>query len=321
MKTRNNINLRTLPYVLFLIIVTGPVFLCSPSLAEQTDNSPDAPDGEITAPNYSTEQEEASAIKKRETEEKDQRAGFFSLTPHRQNYILPLTYNSNPNTDAYEFANLDEPKKLEVKFQLSFKVLLWEKIFRDNGDLYFGYTQLSFWQLYDEALSSPFRDTNYEPEIFLKVDTDLDLLGLNIQLCTVGFNHESNGRGGNISRSWNRIFAVILAARGNFVIGLKPWYRLPEKEADDDNPRTEKYMGYGELFSVYRLKGHVFSALFRNNLRSDKNLGALELGWSYRVTNNVRIYTQYFYGYGESLLDYNHKSNRIGIGVMINDWL
>ncbi len=321
MKTIKNLNHPGLPYALLGTIVIGLVFIYSPCLAEQIDNSLDAPDEKISTQNYTIENKKISVIKQRETEEKEKRAGFFSLTPHRQNYILPLTYNFYPNKDAYEFANLDEPKELEVKFQLSFKVLLLEKIFRDTGDLYFGYTQLSFWQLYDEALSSPFRDTNYEPEIFLKIDTDFDLLGLNVQLFTLGFNHESNGRGGDISRSWNRIYAVMLMARGNFVLGLKPWYRLPEKEADDDNPKTEKYMGYGEIFCVYRLNRNVFSGLFRNNLRSEKNFGAMELGWSYRVTNNVRIYAQYFFGYGESLLDYNHKSNRIGIGVMLNDWL
>jgi len=153
------------------------------------------------------------------------------------------------------------------------------------------------------------------------VDTDFDLLGLHIRLFTLGFNHESNGRGGEISRSWNRVFGVILADRGNFMIGLKPWCRIPEKSKDDDNPNTEKYMGYGELFCVYRLNKNVFSALFRDNLRASDNLGAVELGWSYQITKHAKIYAQYFFGYGESLLDYNHKSNRIGIGVMINDWL
>ena len=80
-------------------------------------------------------------------------------------------------------------------------------------------------------------------------------------------------------------------------------------------------MGYGELFCIYRLNKHVFSALFRDNLRSEDNLGALELGWSYQITKHARIYVQYFFGYGESLLDYNHKTNRVGIGVMLNDWL
>jgi phospholipase A1 len=47
----------------------------------------------------------------------------------------------------------------------------------------------------------------------------------------------------------------------------------------------------------------------------------VELGWSYGLTTNLRLYAQYFNGYGESLVDYDHSVNRIGIGVMLNDWL
>ncbi len=302
-----------------IVVALGSFF--SPVGASQPEASADAPGEEASAQGDEAAEGEASAVRSRETEEKEFRLGFFAIAPHRQNYILPLTYNFAPNTKAYEFADEDEPKNLEVKYQLSFKLLLWEKMFWGNGDLYFAYTQLSFWQLYDDALSSPFRETNYEPEVFLKFDTDLKLLGFNLRLFTLGFNHESNGRGGDLSRSWNRIFAVFLAERGKLLIGLKPWYRIPEDDEDDDNPDAEKYMGYGEMFGVYRLRGHVFSFMLRNNFRVDNNLGAVELGWSYGITKNVRIYSQYFFGYGESLLDYNHESNRIGCGLMLNDWL
>jgi phospholipase A1 len=241
-------------------------------------------------------EEEESAIKRRKTEEEKARASAFSITPHRQNYFLLVTYDNHPNTETYEFANEDGPKKYEVKYQLSFKILLWEKLFRGNGDLFYAYTQRSFWQLYHKALSSPFRETNHEPELFVKFDTDFNVLGLRNRLFLIGLNHQSNGRGGVLSRSWNRIYAGFIAERGNFVIALKPWYRIPEDEEDDDNPNIEKYMGYGELFGAYRLKGHVFSFMLRNNLRGDENKGAVELGWSYPITHNVRLYVQYFNG-------------------------
>jgi phospholipase A1 len=310
-----------LPFLatLFAIALTL-ISLCSPCRAEQTDTTPDEPSEAVSTPEDTSVNEEESAIRRREREEKRAGTGKFSLSTHRQNYILPLTYNNHLNRKPYDAAGENEPDYVEVKFQISFKVLLWEKMFWGNGDLFFAYTQLSFWQLYDKEMSSPFRETNYEPEIFLKFDTDFNVLGLTNRLITIGFDHESNGRGGDLSRSWNRIFAVFAADHGNFVIALKPWYRIPEDDDDDDNPNIEKYMGYGELLGAYRLKKHVFSLMLRNNLRRS-NKGAVEVGWSYGLTTNLRLYAQYFNGYGESLVDYDHSVNRIGIGVMLNDWL
>jgi len=305
----------------FCVIAVAFISFCSPCGAQQPAPADNELSEKVLVAQDPIEQEEESAIKRREAEEKKVRTGAFAITPHRQNYFLPVTYNSIPNKETYVFANEEEPTRLEAKFQISFKILVLEKMIKDNGDLFFGYTQLSFWQLYDEALSSPFRETNYEPEMFVKFDTDFNVLGLRNRLFTIGFNHESNGRGGNLSRSWNRLFAVFVAERDNLVIILKPWFRIPEDEKNDDNPHIEKYLGYGELYGAYRLNKNVFSFLFRDNLRTNDNKGAVELGWSYPVQNNLRAYVQYFYGYGESLVDYNHLTNRISVGIMLNDWL
>jgi phospholipase A1 len=304
----------------FFAIAFIVISLCSPCGAEQSDTAGDEPSETVSTQEDISAKEKESAIKEGERKEKSIGTGVLSLSTHRQNYFLPFTYNSNPNRDTYGDAGENKPSNVEVKFQISFKVLLWDKIFWDKGDLFFGYTQLSFWQLYDKELSSPFRETNYEPEVFFKFDTDFNVFGLTNRLITIGFNHESNGQGGDLSRSWNRIFAVFAADRGNFAIALKPWYRIPEDDNDDDNPNIERYMGYGELFGAYRLKGHIFSFMLRNNLRQN-NRGAVELGWSYPITTNLRLYAQYFNGYGESLVDYDHRVNRIGFGVMLNDWL
>lgn len=293
---------------------------CSPCRAEQTGIANNPPTKEVSTPAVTTE-EEVSAVDRRRTEEKVVQKKTFGIAPHRQNYLLAITYDSHPNVETYEFADVNEPKHSEVKFQLSFKILLRQNMFRGHGDLFFAYTQLCFWQLYDKALSSPFRETNYEPEVFVKFDTDFDVLGLKIRRFLIGFNHESNGRGETLSRSWNRVYACLVVERGNLVISLKPWYRIPEDDEDDDNPNIEKYMGYGELSGAYRLGEHVFSFLLRNNWRGNENKGAVELGWSYPISDNLRAYVQYFNGYGESLVDYNDSANRIGAGVMLFDWI
>ncbi|STH58657.1 phospholipase A1 (detergent resistant phospholipase A) [Escherichia coli] len=47
--------------------------------------------------------------------------------------------------------------------------------------------------------------------------------------------------------------------------------------------------------------------------------GGAELGLSYPITKHVRLYTQVYSGYGESLIDYNFNQTRVGVGVMLND--
>lgn len=244
---------------------------------------------------------------------------------HRSSYILPFAYNFSPNKDAApNAAEAEKMQNAEAKFQLSFKTKLWEDILGKDVDLWFGYTQLSFWQMYNSAFSSPFRDTNYEPELLLNFRTDYNLLGLRGRIINVGINHQSNGRSRPLSRSWNRVVANFGFERDSFNLLLKTWYRIPESEEDDDNPVMEKYMGYGEIWASYYWKKHKFSMMLRNNLRAEDNRGAIQIDWAFPLPfiNNDRIsgYVQYFNGYGESLLDYNASSNRISIGFMLADW-
>ena len=42
--------------------------------------------------------------------------------------------------------------------------------------------------------------------------------------------------------------------------------------------------------------------------------------YTFPIKGKLKAYVQGFHGYGESLLDYNHKHNSIGFGVMLNDW-
>ncbi len=246
----------------------------------------------------------------------------FAIMPYRQNYLLPYTYNFTQEKQTYEAANPGtEIQDAEAKFQLSLKMKLWEDILGTDMDLWAAYTQVSFWQIYNSEFSSPFRETNYEPEILLNYRTDKDLCGLlRSRFIQVGLNHQSNGRGKPLSRSWNRFTANFGFERDDLTLILKTWARLPEKESQDDNPDITSYLGYGEIWAGTVWRDYRLGLMFRNNLHFDENRSALQFEVSFPLIEHLNGYIQYFNGYGESLIDYNHFTNRIGVGVIVKDW-
>jgi phospholipase A1 len=195
-------------------------------------------------------------------------------------------------------------------------------LFNDTFDIYAGYTNRSFWQIYHEE-SSPFRETNHEPELWVQFHPGWEILGFKNTWNSFGINHQSNGQGGVLSRSWNRVFAWLTLERGNFAMSFKPWLRISEKESNDDNPDITDYLGHYEFSATCSLGRNVLSLMSRNNLESGFEKGAVELSWSFPLWEwpYLRGYLQYFNGYGRSLIDYNEHSNTIGLGVSLTDWL
>lgn len=255
------------------------------------------------------------------------RANRFLLTPHKRNYLLPVSYQENRNTAPYIDAgsSLARQQSTEVEFQLSVKILIREGIFGDNGHLYMGYTNRSLWQAYYRENSRPFRETNHRPELILSFVNDWNIWGFRNVVNEVMITHQSNGQSGDLSRSWDRIMVNSVFERGSFAFAFNPWYRIPESEGDgpddptgDDNPDIHKYMGNFELSAAWHRKNKILSLMVRNNLRSN-NRGAVELGWSFPVSSTVRGYLKVFNGYGHSLIDYNHHTNAIGLGITFTD--
>jgi phospholipase A1 len=266
-------------------------------------------------------QEPGSAIDQRMALEWETRDNPFAITPYRPSYILPLAHNANPNETPYKEADSDLlPESNEIKFQFSFRVPLLEDFFFGRGFLSFGYTQQSYWQAYKGRSSSPFRESNYEPELLFTFPIREQALGMTWRLAGLSLNHQSNGRSEPLSRSWNRVMLELVAERGDTYASLKPWWRVPEPEDEDDNPDIEEYLGNFELRLLQKHKKHTFGLMLRNNLQSD-NRGALQLDYTFPIDKRLRGYLQVFNGYGESLIDYDHISNRIGIGVMLTNWL
>ncbi|APD86885.1 phospholipase [Alteromonas sp. Mex14] len=264
-----------------------------------------------------------SALDNRLEGDKEALDNVFAITQHRQNYLLPITYVSNPNTFGNEELTEENIDNKEAKFQVSAKLPLY---LEDTGfdGVYFGFTLTSFWQLYNSEASKPFRETNYEPEVFWQETADYSVLGYKFNTFQVGFNHMSNGQSGLRSRSWNRLFASIVFSDNDDIYYLKTWYRIPEDEKEDpldptgdDNPDIEDYYGRMEFGYGRKIGALKVLALLRNNLDFDENRGSIQLDFTYPISDRYEVLLQYFNGYGDSLIDYNRSQERIGIGFQL----
>lgn len=270
----------------------------------------------------------------------------YQLIPYKQNYFIGR-YSDDPNdrprSANFGLARNQRLEHTELKFQFSMKIKAAEQI-GNLADLWLAYTQQNNWQAFNNTNSRPFRGTDYEPELILAfpLHTEVSALGLTPRMIHFGLVHQSDGQADPFERSWNRAYVQVGVdrdvdkERDRFAFLARAWYRIPEKRSEDDNPDIERYLGYGDLLFFWRRGDSNLSALLRNNLQAQTNRGALRLDWSIpitrfpnfdnvnvlrRIDHDLRFYVQFFTGYGETLIDYNHYQTTIGIGLMFTDWM
>lgn len=259
---------------------------------------------------------------------RETKLGTFNIRGYKPVYVMPAFVTSKQNKQPHSpnpentVTGPGQPMdNIEAKFQLSLKAKVWQGVFGDAGDLWVGYTQSSRWQVYNTEQSRPFRETNYEPEAMLMFDTHYRVLGWEGRLLGIGLNHQSNGRGDPLSRNWNRVIANIGFERPGWTVMFRPWWRISESRANDDNPDISDYMGRGEVQIVHESNGHEFGMMLRHSLRGgDRSHGAVRLSWSFPMAGNLRGYLEAFSGYGESLIDYNHNATYLGVGISLLEW-
>ncbi|WP_411794099.1 phospholipase A [Halomonas sp. A29] len=257
-------------------------------------------------------------IAQRRQLERESTRNPLAITMHRRNYLFPLSYTTHPNHTAFNDIAADTgPNDLEVKFQFSAKVNLLEDLFGTTGDLYFAYTQRSWWQAYNTDASSPFRETNYEPEVFVDFDNRWRMLGWTNTRNRVAFNHLSNGRSTPLSRSWNRLYLESIFQRGDWAVAVAPHWRIPESDGDDDNPDIDRYWGYGDITVARRINGDQEASVMVRGNPSAGNMGT-QVDYSWPLFGNVRGHVQYYYGYAESMIDYDHRNQRLSFGFSVN---
>ena len=202
----------------------------------------------------------------------------------------------------------------DVKFQISFQQRLTKSSLPWNSYLYLFYTQKALWNVFERSL--PFHDLNFNPGI--GISRFIIMKGHLIGKATMMIEHESNGRDGTASRSWNKISWAGEAYISPFLMAhAKFWIPIIDGEYNRD---------------ILRYSG-IYQAGFQAVSSDDKWVLDMTLvkrkGWNlnfntivqlgYRINHNSNqfIMLQYYNGYGESLLDYNQFHSRLRIGLLI----
>ena len=255
--------------------------------------------------------------------DKNDPKGILTIRPHLPMYVMPLWYNATPNYDINSPTHVspsltkDELQHLDSKLQISMKTKLAQDVFDTNADVWLGYTQQSYWQVYNGKSSRPFRSSDYQPEIFLTQPIKGDLPGNgSLRMLGAGLVHESNGQSDPLSRSWNRIYAMAGTEWGKLTVIPRLWLIANE---ESDNPDIGDYMGYGDVRWLYPLNDQsTVGGVMRYNPSTNK--GAIQVDYAYPLTGGMKAILQVFHGYGENIQDYNHKSTNVGIGIMFNDF-
>lgn len=248
-------------------------------------------------------------------------SGIFGLQPYRTNYLLPYGYSDK----VYKtYVKTDKYQRNEAELQVSLKMNVARDLFGLHELYYLSYTHTAFWQLY--AASSPFRETNYNPEgfvIFPVYDKNSDLHLRSIKLALA---HKSNGQGnnkdanyaspaddlGNRSRSINYIYSTVRFEHGTLLTDITAMWPFPESEDGNDNPDIMDYLGYTKIKFTYFYHKNMLTLMGRGNIATGK--GAIEGTYSYPLMNDTYLYIKAFSGYGESLIDYNNNLNKFSIG-------
>ena len=264
--------------------------------------------------------------------------GNFSIRGYRPISLAVVMSGGVNSPSATDAASRLPYQHAETKIQLSVRTKIAKGLLKsgtadgdDQDSLWFGYSQQSYWQLFNKDLSRPFRSTDHEPEVLYIYPHQIALPGgWNYRLSGLGLVHQSNGQSDPLSRSWNRAYLMgaaekVLGPESGFRLQARIWDRLRASSGTDDNPGIENYIGRAELNGTWQInKANTLGVTLRHSLRSAAR-GSTRIDWMLAPAGlpsytSLRYHVQLFSGYGDSLLDYNNRRNVLGIGLSLVDW-
>ncbi len=232
-----------------------------------------------------------------------------TIASYEENYALG-TYTDEIHPTAYDGTNIGSGlQQFEVKYQLSVSLPLYR--FAGDVNLMGAYTQKSLWQLANSDISSPFRETNYKPQLFVVGQPNLGV----VNHFEFGFKHESNGRSGTLTRSWDRIYFAAEKYAGPLEYGIHWWSVVGDTSENRDI--EDYYASYKLWLKGYTSVGEFDVSGFHN---FDSGRNGWQVGYTVYFNELIGMYLQAYHGYGETLIDYNHSQTRVGIGFKLINW-
>ncbi|HEX5697406.1 MAG TPA: phospholipase A, partial [Rhodoferax sp.] len=263
--------------------------------------------------------------------------GIRGYKPISLSWIGANNVNTQPSSPSPDHTALTSTPYInnEMRIQLSVRskvaqgLLTQGEAFKRDS-IWFGYSQQSYWQLLNGELSRPFRSTDHEPELIYIYPLDMPLgPDWRWRYAGLSLNHQSNGQSLPLSRSWNRSILMAGFEKGNSLqLQARVWQRIPESAEDDDNPDIADLVGRAELAGFWHPDPkNTLGLTLRHSLREQAN-GSVRLEWLRTLTDDnpldgksgLRFHTQLFSGYGDSLLDYNHRRTVLSVGLSLVDW-
>ncbi|MCM1310780.1 MAG: phospholipase A [Bacteroides sp.] len=205
-----------------------------------------------------------------------------------------------------------------VKFQISIQQKLTRTTLPFNTYLYLFYTQKCFWNVLQNSM--PMTDLNFNPGIGIARPFFSSTTGRYVGKAFLLIEHESNGRDGDASRSWNKVsFGGNILIDNNIQVYAKFWIPIID---GSNNKDILKYCGIYQMgFQVMDNKRR-FGASACLTKRADWNPfnWNTQLDIKYRLweRDNQYLFLQYYNGYGEGLLAYKEFHSEIRLGICLS---
>ncbi len=205
-----------------------------------------------------------------------------------------------------------------VKFQISIQQKLTKSTLPFHTYLYLFYTQKCFWNVFQNSL--PMTDLNFNPGIGLARPFFSTTTGRYIGKAFFLIEHESNGRDGDASRSWNRIsFGGNILVDNNIMVYAKFWIPIID---GSNNRDILKYCGIYQMgFQVMDNKRRLGASMLLIKRASWNPFNwNMQLDIKFRIweRDNQYLFLQYYNGYGEGLLAYKEFHSEIRMGICLS---